>query len=233
MRFFFLFLVVLFPCAAWAQAHLTLYTEELPPYNYTEKGVLKGTNTEKLLTIFQHAGISLSRKDIIVAPWARAYTAARDTPNTCVYSTTRTAARENLFAWVGPLSSSSAVLFAKTGRNIVLDTIRQARFYRIAAVREDIGQLLLTQAGIPVSELVPQLEPILHKLEEEEIDLIAYGESALLNVAQQAGFASTAFKKVYTLEKRVLSLACNRDTDPDTIKKLQQALDAVNQQQSD
>ena len=45
-------------------------------------------------------------------PWARAYTYGLEKPQHCVFSTSRTAEREALFKWVGPVSQIDWVLYA-------------------------------------------------------------------------------------------------------------------------
>jgi polar amino acid transport system substrate-binding protein len=51
-------------------AELTILTEELPPYNYTENGKLTGATTQVVQEIMRRLGID---DPIAVVPWARGY----------------------------------------------------------------------------------------------------------------------------------------------------------------
>ena len=50
-----------------------LMTEEYPPYNFTENGVVKGICVDVLAEVLKDMGSSKTAKDIEVLPWARGY----------------------------------------------------------------------------------------------------------------------------------------------------------------
>ena len=50
---------------------------------------------------------------LLAVDLARAYAAARERPNACVYATSRTPERESSFKWVGPIDSAEWVLMAR------------------------------------------------------------------------------------------------------------------------
>ena len=84
---------------------LTLTTEDYPPFNIVDPktGVVTGVATEKVQEMMRRAD---QRYTITPFPWSRAFQMGQKVPNTCVFSTTRTPERENLFKWVGPLVKS-------------------------------------------------------------------------------------------------------------------------------
>ena len=81
---------------------LTLTTEELPPFNFVKDGNVVGQSTDVMREVLKRTGIPGS---ISVYPWKQAYQMAQEGKDTCVYSTSRTEARESLFKWVGPLAT--------------------------------------------------------------------------------------------------------------------------------
>lgn len=61
----------------------------------------------------------------------------------------RTAEREHLFMWVGPIGSYENWLYAKKGSGIQVSSLDEARAVRsIAAVRDEAGQIKSSQPGL-------------------------------------------------------------------------------------
>src|ERR1041385_8131252 len=86
-------------------AALTLTTEEYPPFNMTDPqtGRPTGVAVDKVVEMIHRANEPFT---ITSYPWARAYQMALKGDDTCVFSTSRTPERENLFTWIGPLARS-------------------------------------------------------------------------------------------------------------------------------
>ena len=111
MRFICVFFS-LFSIPAFA---LTLTTEELPPFNFIRDGNVVGQSTDVMREVLKRTGIPGT---ISVYPWKQAYQMAQEGKDTCVYSTSRTEARESLFRWVGPLATNTWTLYAKASNPI-------------------------------------------------------------------------------------------------------------------
>ncbi|MFN3581606.1 MAG: substrate-binding periplasmic protein [Pseudomonas sp.] len=75
-------------------------TEEWPPYNYKENNQLTGMTTEIVRAIMALTGDDF---DLVVVPSMRASRALNNRPRTIMYSMFRTAEREALYKWVGPI----------------------------------------------------------------------------------------------------------------------------------
>ena len=75
-------------------------TEEWAPYNYQENDQLTGMNTEIVRAIMALTGDDF---EVVVLPSMRTTHALRTRPKTIMYSMFRTAERESLYKWVGPL----------------------------------------------------------------------------------------------------------------------------------
>ncbi len=65
-----------------------------------------------------------------------------------VFSTTRTAQRENLFKWVGPIIQTRIGIIAKKSKHIRVAEASELNQYRIGTVLKDIGELLVIEAGV-------------------------------------------------------------------------------------
>ena len=93
-------LLVLGLSAAVPARSLQFYTEEYPPLNYSRDGRPVGLAVDLVRELFERTG---DHGRISVVPWARGYQAAQLEPNTALFVTMRTAERERLFKWVGPV----------------------------------------------------------------------------------------------------------------------------------
>ncbi len=62
--------------------NLTLFTEEFPPFNFTEAGKTTGVSTEVVEAVLKQAGYDY---EIRSYPWARTYKVAQETPNALVF----------------------------------------------------------------------------------------------------------------------------------------------------
>ena len=93
-------LVLFFFASTVFGAYFYIMSEELSPFNHTEDGKVTGFSSEIVLEICERVGHA---KTIQVMPWARAYKSILNEDNKVLFSTTRTANREDLFKWVGPI----------------------------------------------------------------------------------------------------------------------------------
>jgi polar amino acid transport system substrate-binding protein len=137
---------VLQTCAA---DEIRIVTEELPPYNMTQGGLLTGMSTEVVQAVLKEVGMTASIQSM---PWARAYDIALNAENVLIFSITRTAQREKLFKWVGIIAPVHWYLFSDPRRNIPLDRIDDARKYQIGTVKEDAGEQYLVTKGFAVGK---------------------------------------------------------------------------------
>lgn len=202
-------------------ADIRLVTEEYPPFNMTYNGKITGLATELVEATFQKAGISYSLE---LLPWARAYSMAETTPGTCVYSTTETPERKDKFLWVGPLVSNDWVLMGRAEGGPSVSKLEDAKSHTIGGYNGDAIAVFLEQQGYKV-ELSPRDDLNPAKLANGRIDFWATGSESGPYLAQQMGVKG--LKTVTSFKSTVMSLACNKGTDPAIIAKLRTSLDAV------
>ena len=81
---------------------LRFVTEEYPPLTHAnEAGEITGAVGDLFKEIKSRHNDS---SPIELLPWSEAYKAAHREPNVVIFSMERTAERESLFSWVGPVS---------------------------------------------------------------------------------------------------------------------------------
>lgn len=132
---------------AVAAEPLRVVTEEFPPYNYTDKGHVTGLATEVVEAVLKEIDVPATIQSM---PWARAYDIARNSENVLIFSITRTAGREKMFKWIGPVAPADWSLFALRGREVPLKQLADAKAYRTATVNEDAGEQYLVANGFVI-----------------------------------------------------------------------------------
>lgn len=206
---------------------LTYLTEQYPPYNYQHDGVVQGIAVDVLSAASQQLESPISLESIQVQPWPRAYRTALIKPNTVLFSTTRTKLREHIFQWVGPISSTRIVVLAKRSRKIqIAQTISLAQ-YRIGVIRDDVGEQLLLELGVPRDSMVESSVPdmLASQLAKDRIDLWAYEENVSKWWLKSEGYDTEDYEVVYVLREGELYFAFNLEVDRKLVSDLQKGVD--------
>lgn len=211
---------------------LTFITEEFPPFNFEHDGKRQGIAVDALVEILAADGAKKTRTDIKVWPWARGYETTMKEKNTVLFSTTRTAAREKLFKWVGPIMPARIVLVAKKNRGIKIRTIDELNRMnlKIGVVREDIGEQLLAKMGVDKDKMLQANSGIsvAKMLHVGRVDLWSYGAPVILWNLKELGYNTDEYEEIFTLtESDQYYFALNKDTDDKLVAKLQAALDQL------
>ncbi|WP_137804054.1 ABC transporter substrate-binding protein [Pseudomonas sp. G(2018)] len=208
---------------------MVLLTENFPPYNMAKNGKnfaqdenINGIATDIVREIFKRADITYSLT--LRFPWERIYKLTLEKPGYGVFVMARLPDREKLFKWVGPIGPDDWIMLAKADSKITIETLNDARKYRIGAYKGDAIAETLTKQGLnPVVVLRDQDNA--KKLVNGQIDLWATGDPAGRYLARQDGV--TGLKTVLRFNSAELYLALNKDVPDETVAKLQAALDQL------
>ena len=208
---------------------LVLLTENLPPFNMSVAGTnyarddgVTGISSDILRAVCERAQVQCQQ--ILRFPWQRVYQQTLDDAGYGLFSTARTAEREGLFKWVGPIASNEWVLFSKGDSSIQLNSLDDARRYRIGGYKGDAKTQFLLDRGLEVQTALRDSENV-KKLERGQIDLWVTSNQAGRFVARQEGLES--LKVVQNLHTADLYLALNLQTPDELVQKLQSALDSL------
>ena len=215
--------------AASPQAQLTLLTEYSPPIsmldngNTSGAGTVVGTGSDKIREVMARTGIAFTME---LQPWKRAYTAALERPDTCVFSTTRLPERENLFKWIGPTDSAEWVLLGRADRRFKLHSLDDARKLRIGTYNGDARDTFLRERGFKVD---PAHNDMINpqKLLLGRIDLWAASLRRGSVVLEQNGW-TTRIVPVFSFKKVDVYLACNRSVPDALVTQMNAAIAAMN-----
>jgi polar amino acid transport system substrate-binding protein len=208
---------------------MVLLTENFPPYNMAKNGKnfaqdenINGIATDIVREIFKRAEITYSLT--LRFPWERIYKLTLEKPGYGVFVMARLPDREKLFKWVGPIGPDDWIMLAKADSKITLETLDDARKYRIGAYKGDaIAETLAKQGLDPVVVLRDQDNA--KKLVNGQIDLWATGDPAGRYLARQEGV--NGLKTVLRFNSAELYLALNKDVSDEMVARLQAALDQL------
>jgi polar amino acid transport system substrate-binding protein len=206
---------------------LTIITEEYPPLNFTENGDITGSSVEIVREILRRHD---QRPNITVLPWARGYNLLKTKPNVALFTTTRTKEREDLFHWVGPLSTSTNAFYARKGSNLRLNSIDDAKHVSsIATYKEDAREQMLKSWGF--RNLDSSNSPVsnLKKLLSGRVELWMYDTMSLPGVAEQVGVDVSAVELLIPIDVVSLYIAFSKGTPEQLVRKWQNTLDCMKQ----
>lgn len=223
-------IVLLFTGTLFADdlAGITFLTENYPPFNYIEDGKLKGIAVDILREVFKEAKSSKTIDKDAAIVWSVAYNKTKYVKDHCLFSTTRTEAREPLFKWVGPIAKTKIAILAPTKSKITINSVDDLKKYSIGVIRDDVAHQLLVDAGVTEKlQLTSENKGNIDKLDKNYIQLWAYESTSALWQLKLAGKQLDQYEIVYVLKEAELYYAFNKDSNPKAVATMQKALDAL------
>ena len=217
--------IFLFSAQPLFSAELTILTENLPPLNYVNDGMLVGPSVEIVKEIQRRVG---SHAKIQVYPWARAYKMALEDENVVLFSMTYTKVRHDKFKWIGPLAKKKDILVAKKGSGIKIISLEDAKkVKRIGTLRDDTRERLLKRLGFTNLEPVSDEQKNAQKLVLGRIDLWTYKKPGLRTVCELAGVDYNEIEEVYHLREIELMIAFSKKTSDSIVQKWKNAFNEM------
>lgn len=190
---------------------LTIWTEQSPPASMMIGGQVVGRETSKVQEIMRRGAIAYS---IGILPWKRGYLTTLNVPGTCLFSTIRTAERENLFHWVGPLNTAQWQLWGRADHPWPLNSLEDARGLRIGTLSGDARDDYLRSRGFDVHAVDGDLLNV-QKLINKRIDLWAVSLPHGTESARAAEWGGDIVP-LLTFRQVKTYLACNKSV-PDVL----------------
>ena len=206
---------------------ITFITEHLPPYSYKKDGQVCGIGPDVLDAAFENIGSSKDAHAMQVYPWARAYYLAQHQPNICLLITIRTKMREDLFKWVGPVTDFNLVFITK--KSLQLDTLEDAKKYRIGVPRAAVAHQQLLKHGFAESQIDPSTNSdfLFEKLCKGRVDVLVVNDKTL-EIFQSKGIYSDETHRVnFVLNVGDGYIACNPQTPARPLQALQKSINSI------
>jgi len=211
-----------------APAALQIYTEQYPPLTYrNSSGEITGFGTDLVNEIMKRNQIYYP---ITLSLWSNGYTMAQNNPNFCLFTMDRTAARDTLFQWVGPLGSNVTYFFTKAGSGITITSINDAKnLQSVGTVDSWFSDQYLRQLGF--TNLVSDPDPIVmaKKLMLGEINAFVCTAITFPDILKEAGYKYNQVVPAFPLMSSDYYIAFSKSTPVATVSQWQTSLDAIKQ----
>jgi polar amino acid transport system substrate-binding protein len=211
-------LLCLFSCGLLAKEEITLVTHEYKPYSWVEEsGDATGLTVEIANLMFQRANIEKSWKFM---PSKRAYSYAKNKPNTCVFPLQRNQEREADFQWVGPIMINRYAFYTLEGSGIRLENLADLKRYKVVSYLGSGLREYLQGFGISTIEAL-----------KDEV------AATMVSIGRVQVWATDVFSVPYTIEQQentfdqqfvfftsISAMACHQSMSKELIDQLQAEL---------
>lgn len=208
---------------------IAYYTENYPPFNYEQEGLLYGVSVDVLEAVFVKMGVDPTYVDVELGAWDDIYNTVLEESSTMLFSTVLTPERESLFKWVGPIAPQKQILMAKAGSGIVIINDEDMANYKIGVIDGYSDYDILLDLGVPASNMqkFEDVNTLFDKLIDNAVDCIAYTEISSSLIIESMGLNPDDFENAYTFKVSQLYYAFNIGTSEQIINYFQEAFDAV------
>ena len=209
---------------------ITWYTEEYPPYNFAgEDGVPTGMTIDILLAAFKKIGANITAADLKIVSWNRSYKYVQTKPGTALFGMSYTPEREKIVTFVGPAMPLTISVIAPKTKNITAKTHSDLRQLKIGAVKNDIGDQLITKQlkNKEAIRRITSAEQLYSLLKSGAVDVVVYSVDVFNNVIKKSGGDTSLYEEVLVLNEGKNGYAFHKSTDPDVLEHLQQAIDEL------
>ncbi len=219
-------LMIILTKAVVAREEFTILTHDYPPYQYQQGNQLKGVSTAVVKEILKKLNYP---NNIQVRSWNTGYYLTQTRTKHILFSMTRISERENLFKWVGPITSFTYYFFKKKGSPIHLTRLEDAKqVASIGTIKNYDTHLFLASKGFNNLKLISNDVNNYKAFSVNRLDLIPLGQLAIPFVAKQAQVKPTIFENTgVKLFEAHYYIAFSKDTTDETIAQWQQALDEI------
>jgi len=225
-----LMLIFLLSVTGGLAQELTVISEDNPPFNFIKDGFFTGSSTEVVREIMRRLDL---QAEIQVLTWARAYQLALTRPNVILFSTARTAERENQFHWVGPIYKVRFGFYARRGAGPFPACLADAKkVAAIATYKDDVREQLLKTLGFTNLDSSKSPASNLKKLLAGRVDLWLYSNLGVPSVARQIGIDPAEVELVLPFKDLNAYIAISKGTPRVVVDQWQAALDDMKREGS-
>lgn len=216
--------------ARWLPAEIPpgifqLVTEEYPPVTFMKDGKPSGFVTDIVREIAARQNIP---DTIRLTSWKNAYNMALLHPKVVLFSAERTPERETLFQWVGPVGQNSAMLYARKGAGIRINSLDEAKAIRpIATTTNWFTEQHLIREGFENLRSSPDPRENVRQLMKGEVQLSIFTDITIPEIVREAGYRMDDLEPVFTVLQTDFYIAVSSDTPAEVARAWQSTLDSM------
>ncbi len=222
--FLFLAFMLAVPNQAAGAAELTIYVEQ-NQFPQNADGELQGVFPEVIRELIKRTG---TKTGIVEASWRRGYSHAQTQRNAALVPTTRTAQREKLFEWLGPVQRIKWIFFKRRGRLLHIKSLDDARKVRaIGTYGHDAREQYLKEQGFTNLHSTNHQVLNIRKLLDNRIDLLVGTNLGIADIMELAGYDPDEVEPAYTFRQADLYIAFSLRTSPLLLKGWKEAFEGI------
>ncbi|WP_159084511.1 substrate-binding periplasmic protein [Dongshaea marina] len=208
---------------------ITVITYEEAPWVIKGSKLATGLVPDILQQMFERSGIKYR---LSIRPAKRSLLMAERLPFHCIVPVERSQERESTYRWISPLVISRYGFFSMPMSSIQLDTLLDAKPYRIGSYLGSGIAEYLQPFGFKV-ELAPRNEMSAFKLLRGRVDLWASDIDAALYLIQDSSSELLGHKLIGIGKPKLVffttirAMGCHREIPQQLTQKLQQSLNQM------
>lgn len=216
--------------ARWLPAEIPpgifqLVTEEYPPVTFMKDGKPSGFVTDVVREIAARQNIP---DTIRLTSWKNAYNMALLHPKVVLFSAERTSERETLFQWVGPVGQNSAMLYARKGAGIRINSLDEAKAIGpIATTTNWFTEQHLIREGFENLRSSPDPRENVRQLMKGEVQLSIFTDITIPEIVRDAGYRMDDLEPVFSVLQTDFYIAVSSDTPAEVARAWQSTLDSM------
>ena len=210
-------------------AGIRYLTETYPPFNMETEGVgVQGIAVDLLSAMLVNVGEE--RPVVELIPWTDGYKAIQEEKGICLFSTTRTAARESLFEWVGPIATIKFSAITHKERDLSVKTAEELINLKIGTIKDDATDQMAQELGATSFIYGADSDENIKNLIEGRIDTWVYGDLVAKWQIKELGYNPDDFEFQFVMSENPIFYAFSKGTDSEFLAKLQKSLDELVEQ---
>ncbi|WP_415769669.1 substrate-binding periplasmic protein [Pseudomonas sp. LB3P38] len=206
-------------------ADLNLLTDNHPPLHFQQGNQLVGFGVDVVQALAERTGDQVHLQQV---PLLRALHVATTEPATGVFTVLRTAERDGLYQWVGPLMDVETALYSANTQQPVRSLQDAASLGRIAVPRTWLAYDYLRKQGLNNLYGVETPEQMMRLARLGRIEFVVADTLSIATLAREEGLAPSQLHYQMPLMKQGTYIAFSPQTDARQVARWQQALDEMN-----
>jgi polar amino acid transport system substrate-binding protein len=205
-------------------ADLNLLTDNHPPLHFQQGNQLVGFGVDVVQTLAERTGDQVHLQQV---PLLRALRVATTEPATGVFTVLRTAERDGLYQWVGPLMDVETALYSANTQPPVRSLQDASTQGRIAVPRKWLAYDYLRKQGLNNLYGVETPEQMMPLARLGRIEFVVADTLSIATLAREEGLAPSQLHYQMPLMKQGTYIAFSPQTDARQVARWQQALDEM------
>lgn len=205
-------------------ADLNLLTDNHPPLHFQQGNQLVGFGVDVVQALAERTGDQVHLQQV---PLLRALRVATTEPATGVFTVLRTAERNGLYQWVGPLMDVETALYSANTQQPVRSLQDASTQGRIAVPRTWLAYDYLRKQGLNNLYGVETPEQMMRLARLGRIEFVVADTLSIATLAREEGLAPSQLHYQMPLMKQGTYIAFSPQTDARQVARWQQALDEM------